>query len=191
MSQGQSNSWFNWGRLWSSPQAQAQAQAQAQSTQAQAAQSTQAQEQSTQAQSTQAQAAQFTPASASASTPVQFAQFTPAQTNPAPMDIDYEITAQMQGLSLVETKKEIRTLNDLHNAFFNIVPQSMVNISNVSRTVAQAITRTMFNSNYERSFLTMIDDYNRSNGRYVIQLRKETAEGYYDAQYLMSVVRRV
>lgn len=106
---------------------------------------------------------------------------------PRPMELDEYLTSQVHCLILTD---QIKTINDLNNAFFKILPQSMVNTELVSHTKKQRISRTKFDAAYEQKFLIMIDEYNRSAGRYVVQLQKEQASGMYLVWYLVEITRR-
>ena len=123
----------------------------------------------------------------------QLPQQQPAQQQPyygpQPMDIDEEITAQMQGLTVIES---ITSLNKLMNHFFSQVPNAIVNLKTIESGKNYRVKRTTFNAKYAEPFTQMVGDYNRSSGKYVVGIKKETpASGsYYDAQYLMHISLR-
>jgi hypothetical protein len=106
---------------------------------------------------------------------------------PKPMELDEDLASQMQDLSITD---QIKTINDLNNSFFKILPQSMVNMELICYTKKQYISKTKFDDEYEQKFLIMVDEYNRSAGRYVVRLQKEQASGLYSAWYLVGITRR-
>jgi hypothetical protein len=106
---------------------------------------------------------------------------------PKPMELDEYLTSQVQCLTITD---QIKTINDLNNAFFKILPQSMVNTELVCYTNKQHISRSKFDAVYEQKFLIMIDEYNSSAGRYIVHLQKEHAIGIYSAWYLVRITRR-
>lgn len=96
---------------------------------------------------------------------------------------EYDIQDIINKVKRINIATDGTPINKLFNQFFNIVPETMVNMISVNHTRTYA---TKFHKKYEHAFTSMIDAYNKKrNTRYVISYDVETLHGYYSCKYTL------
>lgn len=112
------------------------------------------------------------------------------------MDIDHNITAKMRNMNIDDYyRMEIDTVNKLINYLFKSVPNAIANIKHIeSKGNNYCIKRLVFHSNYENKFLQTIKKYNKLNGKFTIDYKKENInnfnmyQSFYNTQYLIKIL---